>query len=32
LKQLNPALKVTVPCFKLDTVLDKIQQTHKCST
>jgi FkbM family methyltransferase len=28
LKQLNPALKVTVPCFKLDTVLDKIQQTH----
>ena len=28
LKLLNPALKVTVPCFKLDTVLDKIQQTH----
>jgi hypothetical protein len=28
LKQLNPALKVTVSCFKLDTVLDTIQQTH----
>jgi FkbM family methyltransferase len=28
LKQLNPALKVIVPCFKLDTVLDKIQQSH----
>ena len=28
LKQLNPALTVTVLCFKLDTVLDKIQQSH----
>jgi FkbM family methyltransferase len=28
LKLLNLALKVTVPCFKLDTVLDTIQQTH----
>jgi FkbM family methyltransferase len=28
LKQLNPALQVTVLCFKLDTVLDKIQQSH----
>jgi FkbM family methyltransferase len=28
LKQLKPVLKVTAPCFKLDTVLDKIQQTR----